>query len=169
MAKPKRKLTQVQIRAAAIRALEDKQGRVTASALVEAARSPAHPMHRDFEWDDTKAGHRYRLDQARTFIAEVRVTITTSTKKVIAPGYLRDRDVAPAQGYRATAKLQSDRESAEETLLYETARLQAQLERCREVAAALELEIELDQALTAVKELEGRIRRRSAPTAIHAV
>jgi len=125
-------------------------------------------MHLDFEWDDRKAGHQHRIDQARRYIHEVRIQIETSTKKVIAPGYIRDRDVAPAQGYRSTLRLQSDRDAARNSLLDETIRLQAILERVREIAAALELEDELDLALTAIKELEGRIRRRPAPTAIHA-
>jgi len=149
------------VRLQCIRDLEDKQGRITAEKLVTAASNPRHPMHRDFLWDDAAAGHQHRLNQARTYIAAARAPVVTSTKKVVAPYYIRDPK-AIRQGYMATAKLKTDREASEEALLYETARLQAQLERCREIAAALELEDQLELILEAVKTMEGRIRRGSA-------
>lgn len=147
------------IRAQAIKALERPGRRITAEKVVEAARDPKHPLHRDFDWDDSRAAHHYRLDQARAIIASVRVVITTSTKKLIAPAYVRDIEAAPLQGYVATAVLKNEREAAEELLLYETARLQAQLERCREIAGALSLESELEAAIGAVFELRSRLRR----------
>lgn len=150
--------TQLMIRAEAIRALEQ-SGRLTAQRLVDAARNPRHPMHRDFAWNNEIAGEAYRLDQARTLIAQVRVVITTSTRKLVAPAYVRDIEAAPLQGYVATAVLKNEREAAEELLLYETARLQAQLERVREIAAALSLESELEAAIGAVFELRSRLRR----------
>lgn len=150
--------TQLMIRAAAIKALE-RDGRLTARRLVDAARNPRHPMHRDFTWDNAVAGEAFRIDQARMLIAQVRVVITTSTKKLIAPAYVRDIEAAPRAGYVATTRLQNEREAAEETLLYETTRLQAQLERCREIASALELETELEAAIASVLELRSRLRR----------
>lgn len=160
--------TRAKIHRQCIQELEDRQGRITAEKLVQAAADPKHPMHKDFLWDDAKAGHKHRLDQARAFIAQVRVQITTSTKKVVVPAYVRDMDASPRQGMRSIARVQTDREAALETLLYETTRLQAMLERCREIAAGLELEEELDLALTAIRDLTGRIRMRAAPAPLHA-
>lgn len=48
-------------------------GKLTPNLVVEAARSPAHPLHSRFEWDDTAAAEKYRLDQARGLIRTVRV------------------------------------------------------------------------------------------------
>jgi hypothetical protein len=159
----KRTATRARIRAQAIKQLE-KAGRLTAEALVEAARNPRHPMHLDFQWDNAKAAHQYRLDLARGYIAEVRVVITTSTRQVIAPAYLRDRNIAPLPGYIATQRLRSDREASQETLIYEVSRAQALFERVREIAAALELERELEALIGATREFHSRIRRKSAPT-----
>jgi len=39
-----------------------------ASNVVKSARSKSSPLHAQFEWDDTKAGHEYRLQQARGLI-----------------------------------------------------------------------------------------------------
>jgi hypothetical protein len=158
--RPARRASRARVHQTCIAALE-RGGIVTPEALVRAARNPNHPMHPDFEWNDRKAGHKHRLDQARTFIAAVRVTITTSTRTVKAPAYVRDPLSMPhIQGYIRTQSLQANRNHAIELLLYETTRLQALVERCREIGAALDLEAELDSALVAIHQLQGRIRRR---------
>ena len=168
MATKPRTMTRLRIRAAAIKKLEQNGGRVTAEALLQAARHPKHPMHADFQWDNAKAAHQHRLDQARSYISEVRVIITTSTRTIVCPAYLRDRDIAPAPGYITTQKLRTDREASQETLTYEIARAQALFERVREIAAALELEEELQMLIGATKEFHSRIRQTGAPTSIAA-
>jgi hypothetical protein len=40
------------------------KGQVTAKELLAEARSPKCPVHKYFEWDDTKAAELYRLRQA---------------------------------------------------------------------------------------------------------
>ncbi len=47
-------------------------GRLTPSAVVEAARNPRSAMHKCFEWDDAKAAAAFRLDQARDLIRVIR-------------------------------------------------------------------------------------------------
>lgn len=145
--------------ASALRRLETRDGRLTAEMVLRAASDPKHALHDHFDWDDSEAAHQWRLHQARMLIAQVRVVITTSTKKVVAPGYVRDMEAHPRAGHIATARLQTAREAAEETLLYETTRLQATLERCREIAAALELESELEAILSATFDLRSRLRK----------
>lgn len=48
------------------------RGPVTASAYVTEVSPPDHPLHDTLEWDDDKAGHEYRLIQARKIIVLVR-------------------------------------------------------------------------------------------------
>lgn len=161
--------TRIRIRARAIETLERAgSGHLTAEALVQAARDSRHPMHVDFPWSDAKAAHQHRLYLARGYIAEVRVVITTSTRQVIAPAYLRDRSLAPLQGYIRTQRLQSDRDAAQETLLYEMSRAQALFERVREIAAALELERELETLLHMTRDFTSRIRKGAPEVSAHA-
>lgn len=47
------------------------QGEVGPELLVDSARPETSPVHHLFEWDDTTAGERYRLEQARLYIARV--------------------------------------------------------------------------------------------------
>ncbi len=43
-------------------------GLLQPDAVVEAARPVKSPLHRHFIWDDTKAAHQHRLEQARRLI-----------------------------------------------------------------------------------------------------
>jgi len=53
---------------------EDGMKTLRASDVVEHARDKTSPLHGEFEWDNKKAGHEYRLQQARTLIRAVVVT-----------------------------------------------------------------------------------------------
>lgn len=57
-----------------LRKIHDANGKqLTPEAVVKAARPAKHPLHNRFEWDDTKAGHLYRLHQAAELIRSVKV------------------------------------------------------------------------------------------------
>jgi hypothetical protein len=43
--------------------------------VIREAKKPDSVLHDWFEWDDTKAAHEYRIDQARKLIASVRITV----------------------------------------------------------------------------------------------
>ncbi len=43
--------------------------------VVEFAKSPDTTLHSRFQWDDSKAAHSYRIDQAREIIQRVFVTV----------------------------------------------------------------------------------------------
>ena len=54
-------------------ALYEEHGELRAELVLERARDPASALHEAFEWDDSEAAHRWRLDQARALIRSVRV------------------------------------------------------------------------------------------------
>jgi ribonuclease D len=51
------------------------KGRLTPLAVMSDARARNSPLHRFIEWDDAKAAHRYRLDQAAHLIRCVTVVV----------------------------------------------------------------------------------------------
>lgn len=51
----------------------DSDGHLEPSAVVSAAQDPDSALHPHFEWDDTKAAHAHRLDQARDLIRVIRI------------------------------------------------------------------------------------------------
>ncbi len=63
---------------AELTAIREQHGKLTPKIVLEEARDPEHPLHNRFEWDDSIAAERYRIDQARTLISLVRVSFTTA-------------------------------------------------------------------------------------------
>lgn len=60
----------------------ERHGRLTGALVLESATDPAHPLHTYFEWDDTEAAHRFRLDQAGALIRSVRVVYGPARESV---------------------------------------------------------------------------------------
>jgi len=48
--------------------LEKKYGEISTELLLKEASSPEHPLHGRFEWDDSVAAHKWRLEQAAQII-----------------------------------------------------------------------------------------------------
>jgi hypothetical protein len=65
----------------AVTSLYKRNGRVTPSMVVEAAKPKTAPLHCYFEWNDKKAGHKFRLHQARRLIRVARVTVDGDKKE----------------------------------------------------------------------------------------
>ena len=59
------------------------QGQVTPSGLLNAAKPKNSPIHNAFEWDNKKAGHKFRLIQARTWIRKVTITMEDREERLI--------------------------------------------------------------------------------------
>lgn len=53
--------------------IEQENGALKAEFVVSDARSDNSPLHRFFEWDDTKAADQHRLWQARSLITHIHV------------------------------------------------------------------------------------------------
>lgn len=84
-------------------------GVLPARAVVEFARSnPQSALHAQFEWDDSVAAERFRLDQARTIIASVTI-LPRDGRTVTVRAWCNlpsDRVTNPA--YRPTVEVLSD-------------------------------------------------------------
>lgn len=82
----------------------DPDGLLKPEALVKAAESTVHPLHDRFEWDDTVAAEKYRIQQARDLIQTFRIEIPQLKVKVRALTSL-DVDRANGGGYRWTMEV----------------------------------------------------------------
>ena len=47
-----------------LQAIRDEHGTLTPALVVDVARDPEHPLHPRFEWDDSTAAERWRIEQA---------------------------------------------------------------------------------------------------------
>jgi hypothetical protein len=58
-------------------------GPLTAERVLAEATNPRSQLHRYFEWDDAKAAHSYRVEQARKLIRSIEVVIEDAKGKEI--------------------------------------------------------------------------------------
>lgn len=82
--------------------LHKEDGAVMPDRVVRVAADPQSPLHGEFEWDDARAAHHYRIDQARYVVQSVAVRIQrregASSENLRAFVFLRSE----ARGYRDT-------------------------------------------------------------------
>lgn len=63
-----------------IEAIRQQDGIVLTEKVVAVAKDKSSPLHSAFEWNNSKAGHQYRLIQARQMINAVEVVYEESTE-----------------------------------------------------------------------------------------
>ena len=63
--------------------LEERDGSATAESFLEVSRPEDSETHSLFEWDDSVAAEKYRLDQSRRTINDLRVVYVTSEKEEV--------------------------------------------------------------------------------------
>ena len=81
---------------AAITTLEDRKGKLTASQVLEVARSPDSPLHPCFEWDDSIAAEQWRLEQARELIRRVKIVVEIDEVEFKTMRYMPDVEIGRA-------------------------------------------------------------------------
>lgn len=139
-------------------------GRIRPDDVVADARDPSSPLHERFEWDVEKAAQAHWLDTARELIRAVRVTITTDTTIVSSVAYVRDPTMeSDEQGYVSVASLRDDQDLAREAIVYEFARAAGALRRAREVAAALNMQKEVESLISRVERVKAKAEKSRKP------
>lgn len=68
--------------------IEARDGEVTKEAFLEASRPEDSPTHKCFEWDDSVAAEKYRLNQAYHVILDLEVTVAEDTSGSRTPAYV---------------------------------------------------------------------------------
>lgn len=145
---------------AAIEATADRQGVVTPSKVVEAARDVMSPLHAEFEWDDSVAAHEHRLATARELIRDIRYeAYDVSSGLVRSISYVHKP--GPTQGYIPLSRAAKNARMAKEIMLAEMARCESAVGRAREVANELGLCDELDRLLAELIGIREKVQRSS--------
>lgn len=138
-----------------LRALESGNGVITPDAVVSDAANPESPLHKYFEWDDTEAARKYRIEQARTLIRSVRVEIVEQKHKLSTIAYVRNPEAERnEQGYQSVAKLRTDKDRARKATIEEIQRAEYALQRAYDVAESLGLKKEIEQLISMVRNIK---------------
>ena len=83
-----------------IRKLENKNGCIKASEIVNEARSPESPLHDCFTWDNTKAAEKWRREEAQSLITRYKMIVVYEDFEIKVPYYVRDTNKEPCEeGY----------------------------------------------------------------------
>lgn len=109
---------------------------LTAQNLVNVSRPEDAPLHKCFEWNDTKAAENYREWQARKMIAAIEIVSSES----VGGGMVEIEPVLPtrafhalrtdnSEGYESIGRIMSDEEKMERLL--ELAKKDAQIFRAK--------------------------------------
>lgn len=134
----------------------EQQGRLTPDMVVEHARDPESPAHDWFEWDDSKAAHKHRLEQARELLAK-RVVIRSESYTVTVPRYLRDPDAAPGVQSYVSVRTVSIEGLQHQALAQEFARVGQMLARARDLAKAFGLAQEVEGLMSQLQVVRDRL------------
>ncbi len=117
--------------------LHAKRGYLTPVQVVNAAKDPNSPLHRHFQWDDSKAAHQYRLWQARELIANV--TFEPTPDRPAFRAYVNLREPGEVEGrYVNTIDALSDpttRKAVVSRALSELERVRDRYEQLSELAS----------------------------------
>lgn len=142
---------------AAVLAVANAQGEIEPAAVVEAARSKKSPLHDRFEWDDSVAGHQYRLQQARHLIKLLRIDRPEKAEtRTVA--FVRNPAVPPQeQGYIHLHRVPKSSETARQVVLAEMARVTSALNRARGIAGELGLEGVFDELISHAERVTAHI------------
>lgn len=92
------------------------RGRLTPAVVVEEATDSGAPLHQFFEWDDTIAAARFRLNQAAALIRSVKIHITNErggeTEEVTIRAWVAAKAAGPEtevrDGYLPQAEVYGD-------------------------------------------------------------
>ena len=63
--------------------LVQRHGSLTPHTVLQEATPEESPLHHYFEWDDSEAAHRHRLDQARALIQRYRFTVEVEPERFV--------------------------------------------------------------------------------------
>lgn len=90
-------------------------GLLLPEVVVEAAKAKTSPLHKHFEWNNTKAAAQHRLWQARQLISVCVQILPGATEPVQVYASL-STDRANGGGYRTTVEILSDADQREQLL-----------------------------------------------------
>ncbi len=146
-----------------LQSIQRDDGRLLPEDVVARASDPDHPLHSFFEWDDAKAGHSHRLDQARALIRRVRVDVNVRDVPLRVPAYVRDPSAEVGEaGYIATSRVAADEDRARAVVVEEMKRVSQAVRRARTLAIALDCAADLETIDTIARSVSTRAQEARA-------
>ena len=151
--------------AAILRDIEQRDGTVHPIAVVEAARAKRSPIHDQFEWDDTRAAHEHRLEQARVMVrCLVYVEIIEEKEKSREPAFVHIK-TNDDRSYMSTCIAMSNADLREQVVNEALRGLEAWRRKWQHLSELAHIFSAIDQAKKRGrpgKSKPGSVRKRTA-------
>ena len=120
------------------RIYQDGGGVLEAKAVLVLAANPDNVLHSYFEWDDTVAAGRYRLEQARDLIRTVTVKFTIEKMILKLPCYVPDQTRLRAIGGYTLITAVTTTDARKATIIQELDAAVSHLQRAGNIARVLD-------------------------------
>jgi hypothetical protein len=155
------KIDKPEVAQALIKIAKTYGGVINPQAVVECAADERSVLHRYFEWDDTEAARKWRIEQARDLLAVVVEYLPDDVKRAhpIRVFYSLTDDRVCDGGYRTTVSILSD--VAMHARLLEDARADMELFR-RKYMRLTELKGVLDAMVGALRHVKAKRKHKAA-------
>lgn len=138
--------------------IEATEGACAPAALVDEARPPTSALHSLFEWDDTIAGERWRVEQARAIIRGIRILVDpeSNSDTRLSIGFVSVAlvgDEGVTRGYVSATRALTDHELRAQVEKDVLSQLQGLQRRYRRVET-------FEQVWTAIDEIAGSLEEK---------
>ena len=81
---------------------------LTASSLLEKAKNKDSILHKEFEWDDNVASHKWRLYQARLLINDIKIIINEIEVYAFENVNVEKGEIIPQRQYLSAPEIMDD-------------------------------------------------------------
>lgn len=136
---------------AEIESLRRQDGLLDPNDVAEAASDPKSALHHRFEWDDTRCGRLYRVEQARQLIRELKIEIRIGPSIIKAPAFVPTSEKAP-NSYRRLDEIDTSTVEADHVVYEELTRLAGHLDRLLRISLALDRQPKVHEFLRSVAD-----------------
>lgn len=146
------------------------RGKLQAEDVVTEAQRKESPLHRHFEWSNSKAAHQHRLSQARLLIRSVEVVLVEQTsegpKEILVSRQfpnLNERDgLHGASPYRNVDEVLSNKAMTDQWVANALAEAEQWMARYNNIAALSSIHKEIEKAQKALARRETRRKKKKA-------
>jgi len=133
-----------------------KNGNLHPIDIVNFAKDPATALHNCFDWDDTEAAQKYRLEQARSVI-RVYVKVHKSTHITTRAFVSLSTDRKNGGGYTAMARVLSEEDKHQQMLADALAELAAVRKKYMQLKELVDVFKEIDRVVARKPKPRGRV------------
>jgi hypothetical protein len=137
--------------------IEERHGKLKARDVVDEARSKKNPLHEVFDWDNTSAAEKYRLEQARHLINHLTVEVSYDGQKEDIKGWVSVNET-PGDKKMNKVYIKTERVLSEPELRHQI--VVGAIEEAEYWHEKWKQYKELSEVFTVIKKTKGRLKKK---------